>query len=224
MLMFREYIRNNIFVVTMLTTLLSACSFSEKSCKRMLTIASNKTYDVIVVPGIPFENGSWDLTMKGRVYWSKYLYDKGIAKNIMYSGAAVYSPYCEAEIMALYAEALGIPRENIYTETFAEHSTENIYYSNKKAKKLGFKTVALASDPFQSKMLKSFIEKRVDPTIDIIPFVYDTLKMMNAEMKDPIIDYQKAFKKDFISIKQRESFSKRLKGTRGKDLDQSLYE
>jgi uncharacterized SAM-binding protein YcdF (DUF218 family) len=29
--------------------------------------------------------------------------------------------------------SIGIPRENIFTETKAEHSTENIYYSYKKA-------------------------------------------------------------------------------------------
>jgi len=59
--------------------------------------------------------------MKGRVYWSKYLYDRGIGKNIMYSGNAVYTPYFEGEIMALYAKAIGIPPEHIYTELKAEH-------------------------------------------------------------------------------------------------------
>jgi hypothetical protein len=43
--------------------------------------------------------------MKGRVCWSKYMFDKGIAKNVIYSGGAVYSPYCEAEILALYNKA-----------------------------------------------------------------------------------------------------------------------
>ncbi len=100
---------------------------------------------------IQFENGKWDRVMMGRIYWAKFLYEKGIAKNIIFSGSAVYSPYYEAEIMRLYAIELGIPKENIFAETKAEHSTENAYYSYKYGKKLGFNKMALASDPFQSK-------------------------------------------------------------------------
>lgn len=182
-----------------------------------------ENYDIIIVPGVPFENGKWSQTMKGRVYWSKYLYDKGITKNIMYSGAAVYSPYFEAEIMALYAEKIGIRKENIYTETHAEHSTENVYYSYKKAKKLGFNRIALASDPFQTKMLKRFTKKKVSPAIGMIPFVIDTLKKMEPKMIDPEINFQKAFANDFKALPERESFLKRLKGTRGLDIDTSAY-
>src|SRR4030042_812990 len=120
---------------------LNSCAFSSKACRNFLEESMEENYDIIVIPGVPFENGQWSYTMKGRVYWSKYLYDKGIAKNVMYSGAAVYSPYYEGEIMALYAEKIGIKRENIYTETLAEHSTENIYYSFKKARILGFERI-----------------------------------------------------------------------------------
>jgi uncharacterized SAM-binding protein YcdF (DUF218 family) len=181
----------------------------------------DKKYDIIVIPGVPFENGQWSYAMKGRIYWSKYLYDKGIALNVMYSGSAVYTPYCEAEIMKLYAERLGIPKENIFTETLAEHSTENIYYSYKKARKLGFERIALASDPFQTKMLRRFTLKIVNPKVDLIPIVYDTLKSMN--MSDPVIDYQKIFVKDFKPLPERENFLKRFKGTRGLDIDTSAY-
>ena len=161
--------------------------------------------------------------MKARVYWSKYLYERGIAKNIMYSGSAVYTPYYEAQIMSLYAQAIGIPKEHIFTETAAEHSTENIYYSYKKAKLLGFKKIALASDPFQTKLLKRFTRKRVDANVRLIPFITDTLKLIEPHMTDPMIDHQQAFKKDFISITKRENFWKRLNGTRGGNLDTSLY-
>ena len=110
-----------------------------------MTKAEKESYDLIVVPGVPFENYVWGKTMKGRIYWSKYLFDKGIARNIMYSGSAVYTPYYEAEIMKMYAVAIGIPADHVFTELKAEHSTENIYYSYQKAKKLGFTRVALAS-------------------------------------------------------------------------------
>jgi uncharacterized SAM-binding protein YcdF (DUF218 family) len=206
-----------------ITVLFSSCQFSKKASQRMFTEAAKHQFDIIVVPGIQFENESWDRVMKGRVYWAKYLYDKGIAKNIMFSGSAVYSPYYEAEIMALYAEAIGIPKQHIFTETKAEHSTENIYYSYKKSLKLGFKTVALASDPFQTKMLKSFIRRRVDKNVMLIPFVIDTMKVLEREMTDPKIAFEKAFVPEFISLKERQTAWKRFRGTLGKRLDKDAY-
>jgi hypothetical protein len=152
------------------------------------------------------------------------LYDQGIAKNVMYTGSAVYSPYCEAEIMALYGAELGIPNEHIFTETKAEHSTENVYYSYKKAKKLGFNKIALATDPFQAKMLRSFIEKKMEANIALIPIVFDTLNAMTPSMYDPKIEYEKALVENFVSITEREGFWKRLKGTRGLNMDTTAYE
>jgi len=189
----------------------------------MFREASKQQFDMIVVPGIQFENENWGRVMKGRIYWAKYLYDKGIALNIMFSGSAVYSPYYEAEIMALYAEAIGIPKENIFTEIKAEHSTENIYYSYRKSLKLGFKTIALASDPFQTKMLKSFIRRRVDKEVKVIPFVIDTMKVIETTMTDPKIAFEKAFVPDFKPLKKRENFWQRLRGTMGKRLDKNAY-
>ncbi len=203
--------------------ILEACSFTQKKSQKLFSTAQHNTYDVIVVPGVPFENNNWSRTMKARVYWSKYLYDKGIAKNVMYTGSAVYSSYFEAEIMALYAQALGIPKENIFTETKAEHSTENIYYSYKKATKLGFERIALATDPFQSKMLKSFINKKMKAPIDIIPMVYDSLRTIEPMMIDPQINAYLAYDSNFVSIVERESFCKRLKGTRGLNIDTTAY-
>lgn len=210
--------------IIVLHCIFSACTYSAKSSKRLFDQAQQKApFDVIVVPGIQFENYKWDTVMKGRIYWSKFLLEKGIAKNIIYSGAAVYTPYYEAEIMAMYAEAIGIPAANIYTENKAEHSTENIYYGYKKATQLGFKSVALASDPFQTKMLRKFIRKKVNKDIAVIPFVIDTLKMLQPFMIDPSIPYEQAFNKDFISLKERESFWRRLRGTIKGNIDTTAY-
>jgi uncharacterized SAM-binding protein YcdF (DUF218 family) len=205
-----------------ISIIFTAC-FSSKTTKKLLNKSLQTPYDIVIVPGVPFENFLWSRTMKGRVYWSKYLYDRGIAKNIMYSGSSVYSPYYEGTIMALYAEALGIPRQHIFTEIKAQHSTENVYYSYKKAKQLGFNKIALASDPFQSKLLRRYIRKKISVDLPVIPFVLDTLKMLAPTMTDPVIDYKQAFNKDFKSLKKRESFWKRLRGTRGLNVDTTLY-
>ncbi len=203
---------------------LNACSFTSRASLKLLNkSAGEPPYDMIVVPGVPFEDSTWSQVMKIRVYWSKYLFDRGIAKNVMYSGSAVYTPYYEAQIMALYAAAIGIPPENIFTETKAEHSTENIYYSYKKAKRLGFNRIALASDPFQTRMLRKFTRKKVSPEVGMIPMVIDTMRAMEPGMMHPAIEFEKAYKPDFVPLTERESFWQRFKGTQGKRLDVEAY-
>ena len=218
-------ITRNIFYAFLICGLIifQACSFSAKTTERYFNKAKTQTYDMIAVPGVPFYETGWDSTMKARVYWSKYLFDKGIAKNIMYSGSAVYSPYFEGEIMAMYAKEIGIPKEHIYTEIKAEHSTENLYYVYLKAKKLGFTKIALATDPFQAKQLRRFARVQISKEVGLIPIVFDTLRTIQPYMFNPEINYAKAFDTNFVSIKERESFWKRLKGTLGKNIDRNAY-
>ena len=197
---------------------LNACFYSGKTSRKLLEAAKTENYELVVVPGVPFKDGKWSRTMKGRVYWSKFLYDHGIAKNLMYSGSSVYSPYYEGMIMALYAQAIGIPKENIYFEIRAEHSTENIYYSYHLAKQLGFNKIALASDRFQTKSLQRFTRKKVSPEVGMLPMVSDTVKFMEHVMIDPEIDYARAYNKEFVSLKKREGFFKRLRGTLGLNI------
>ena len=203
--------------------LLQACSFSDKATRQYYEKASSKSYEMIAVPGVPFTEAGWDSTMKARVYWAKHLYDKGIAKNIMFSGASVGSPYFEGEIMALYAIAIGIPKEHVYSEIKAKHSTENLYYVFLKSKKMGFTHIALATDPFQAKQLRKFAKKRIGEDVGIIPIVFDTLRKMQPFMINPEIDYKKAYDINYMSLKSQESFWKRLRGTMGKNIDYNAY-
>lgn len=203
---------------------LSSCAYAPLKSRKLYSDASKKTYDVIVVPGVPFEDGEWSRLMKARVYWAKILMDNGIAKNVMFSGSSVYTPYFEADIMALYGEAIGIDPNHIYTETKAEHSTENIFYGYKKAKLLGFESVALATDPIQARSLQGFTKRSVSKDVDIIPIIFRKLKRIESEMKDPRIEYSTAFNEDFISITEREGLLKRLNGTRGKNVQNEAYD
>lgn len=201
---------------------LYGCISSQKGPKRFLLAASyKKPFDAIIVPGIPFKNGNWDTVMKGRVIWAYILYKDGYTKNIIFSGGPVYSPYYESKIMGLYAEQLGIPKEHIFYETKARHSTENVYYSYLLAKKLGFKSLALATDPFQSTLLRGFTRKRFGTPIAHLPFVIDTLKGYNHLA--PKIDPEPAKVDDFTSITEEESFWRRFRGTLGKGIDWSAH-
>lgn len=158
--------------------------------------------DVIIVPGVQYNGLKWNMVMKWRVYWSVYLYKSGFAKNIIYSGSAVYSPYTEAAIMALYAEKMGVPKEHIFLEIKAEHTTENLYYGYQLAKENGFETVAMATDPFQSNMISPYV-KKFDLDVSLVPIAIPLLSKI--EMKDFEIESSKAYQLNFISIEVRET-------------------
>ena len=66
-----------------------SCSYSSRAARSQLEKSGTKVYDVVVVPGIPLIDGKWNMTMKRRIYWAKFLYDKGLTKNIIFSGSAV---------------------------------------------------------------------------------------------------------------------------------------
>ncbi|MDX9696067.1 MAG: YdcF family protein [Bacteroidales bacterium] len=175
----------------------------------------SNAYDAIIVPGVPYNDPNMSRILLSRIYWSHYLYSTGQTKNIIFSGSAVYTPYIEAEIMSQYAQKLGVPAENIFIESQAEHSVENVYYSYKIAKKLGFKRVALATDPLQNRMLKR-LSKKLKVEIDYVPFSFDFLDSLIVEEIN--ITPDKAYVENFVAIQERESFFKRLRGTMGKNL------
>lgn len=175
----------------------------------------HRPYDAIIVPGYPY-HGSWHNIMKTRVYWSKYLWEQGYVKNIIYSGSAVYSPYIESIIMKQYALKMGIPEQLIFTETQAEHSTENLFYSYQIAKANNFENVALATDPVQSFFLKPYANNF---NIDYLPIQYNILEQVG--MPDIKIDPAVAFQEDFIALPERENIWQRLNGTLGNNI---IYE
>jgi hypothetical protein len=173
-------------------------------------------YDVIIVPGVPFDGKTWSDVMKMRVYWSYILYKKGIAKNIIYSGSSVYTPYFEAKIMKLYAVKLGIPDSIIYTDTIAQHSTENLWYSYKLAKQQDFESIALATDPFQCFMVHKFKNDH-ELNIRALPIIFTQVDTF-MNLKSPKIDPSSAYNPNFVSIEERESKLQQFKGTLGLEI------
>jgi hypothetical protein len=154
--------------------------------------------------------------MKARILWAKYLYDHKVTKNIIFSGSSVYTPYVEGQIMKIYADSIGLPSTNTYSEVEAEHSTENIYYSMLMAKKMGFKRVAVATDQYQAIIINRYI-KNMFPELKIIPIQYDKIKTRTAPW--PIIDASSAYDDTFVSLVKRENRVKRFKGTLGKNIN-----
>ncbi len=122
--------------------------------------------------------------------------------------------------MALYAEKLGVKPENIFIESKAEHSTENVYYGCLIAKKSGFTKVGLATDRFQSRTLAEFLPKmkrKIGIDVRSLPIQEELLATMPH--MDPSIEFELAGVENFVSIIDRESKLKRLWGTLGKNIN-----
>jgi uncharacterized SAM-binding protein YcdF (DUF218 family) len=204
------------YFIPVIFVLLSGCSSLFHSTKGTFAKdIKHQPYDVIIVPGYPYEGENWNTVIKMRVTWAKFLFDKGYTKNIIFSGGAVYSPYIESRIFKAYAIAKGVPEENIFTEEIAEHSVENIYYSYRIAKDKGFKKIALSTDAFQTNNTRRFI-KKYDLDIKLLPVIIDTI--VRLDRSEPKIDPSVAKTTNFVSIKEREGLCERLSGTFGKHI------
>lgn len=198
--------------------LFSSCTFFRPRPHSLYKKAlQEEPFDAIIVPGFPYNGSDWTFAMKSRVLWAAYLYKQGLAKNIIFSGAAVYSPYVESKVMALYAQELGVPKENIFIEERAQHSTENVYYSYELARELEFKKLAIASDPVQSNLLMGFTKRRLKNEISFIPYTIDKLSAIDTVY--PCITADSAFVDNFQSIVHTQSLFKRIKGTWGLNIN-----
>lgn len=209
----------NLILVGLFVLFASSCLIFKPSAKKMTrrAKAAHSQYDAIIVPGIQFKEPAWDRVLQMRLIWAKHLYDRGLTKNIITSGSAVYSPYVEAEIMKEYLVAMGVPKENVIIESRAEHSTENLWYGYKLAQKNGFKSIALASDPFQSKMLYRFARKRLHKQVFFLPVIIDTLRGLPHDT--PMINYEPLRLKNFVPITEKLSKRERFRGTMGRNID-----
>jgi hypothetical protein len=80
-----------------------------------------------------------------RAAWAAILWQRGYAGAFITSGGAVHSRYVEADAIAAGMAALGVPADRIWLERNALHTDENMYFSLRIARALGFRHVAVAS-------------------------------------------------------------------------------
>lgn len=108
-------------------------------------------YDAVIVPGCPStDDGALSACQKRRAAWAAIVWERGLAKSFITSGAAVYSPYVEAHHLASALVALGVPAQRIYVEPQALHTDENMYNALGIARLLGLQHLAVASDRLQA--------------------------------------------------------------------------
>ncbi len=103
-------------------------------------------FDAVIIPGCPSEeDGALSPCQMSRAAWAAVLWRRGWARAFIASGGAVHSRYVEADALAAGMVALGVPADRIWLEPNALHTDENMYYSLRIARALGFHTLAVAS-------------------------------------------------------------------------------
>jgi len=160
-------------------------------------------YDVIIVPGVPYNTGKVNPIYKARMLWAKWLFDRKITRNIIFSGGAVHTPYIEGHAMKIMADSMGIPATNTFIEKRAQHTTENVDYGIQLARQLGFKKIAIATDPMQSHYIRRFLDKW-KLNVALVPF---PLQLMPGYYKQnvPAINPSAAFMANFVPVDKRET-------------------
>ena len=161
---------------------------------------SNAPYDAIIVPGIPYDVPEPNTMLKVRMYWARKLFNEGIARNIIFSGAAVHTSFVEGKYMKTYADSMGIPQNRTFVESRALHGDENIRYGLRLAKKLRFTKVAVATDPFQTLFLRRSLTKE-DYEVSFLPFPIDSMPVFNQPL--PRINPRDAYVPNFVPLKDR---------------------
>jgi uncharacterized SAM-binding protein YcdF (DUF218 family) len=205
-------------ILVLLPLMYASCALFQPSPEKLnrMALKAHPQYDAIIVPGVPFNPPVWDSVMKMRVIWAVHLYKQNFTKKIIMSGGSVYSPYVESRVMKLYAIEMGVPAEDILIEEKAEHSTENAWYSYQLGLSSGYKHIAFASDPFQTRLLYRFVRKRCDK-MNCMPVIMDTLKILPNY--NPVIDHEPLKLDSFQPITETQSFRYRFRGTRGKNIN-----
>jgi uncharacterized SAM-binding protein YcdF (DUF218 family) len=185
-----------LFSAAILLLLLPGCSLENRVTKSNKKFMAQAPFDAIIVPGYPFRIEKNRILFAVRLHFAKELYDKGLAKNIIFSGAAVQTPYIEGQIMKIMADSLGIPPAHTFVESEALHSNQNALLGTRMAHKMGFRKVAIATDPYQFSYMTMLL-KFFAPKTGILTFYPSQMPQYDKPL--PAIDTTAYFIKDFIS-------------------------
>ncbi len=173
------------------------CSLEGRVTRSNEKYMKQAPYDAIIVPGYPYREEKNRILFHTRIFFAKELYEKGIARNIIFSGAAVKTPYIEGKIMKTFADSLGIPSDHTFVEDKALHSNENTIYGTKLARMLGFKKIAVATDPYQFAYM-TLLVKFYTPRTGILTFYPSQMPDYNQPL--PFIDSTQAYVRNFAPV------------------------
>lgn len=184
-----------IFLLCIALISITGCKLNQRVAGAMKRNYAKAPYDVIIVPGYPYSDHAEFPLLEARMNLAKELYDKGVARNIIFSGGSIHNAYNEARIMHIIADSLGIPTEHTFMEEKAPHSYHNVIYGSRMAKTLGFKKIAVATDPYQYSYMSLMVG--FAPGVRILTFSPDSMKKYITAL--PVIDASSALNKDYVS-------------------------
>ncbi len=108
--------------------------------------------DVAVVLGAAVWNDEPSPVLRERVNHSIWLYENGYVDKILFTGGkGDGDQFAESEVARNYALKHGILEEDILIETKSKITEENLEYAYEIAKKNGFETFTIVSDPLHMK-------------------------------------------------------------------------
>ena len=208
-------------VFLLLSSVIVSCSMVKHSPGKCYKKAIEQPYDVVIIPGYPHDGKEWNAVIKFRLLWALHLYDNKLAKNFIFSGGSVHTPYNEGTIMALYAVKMGIPKENIFIEPRAKHSSENVYYSLKVAEELKFERIAIATDPVQGFLLTNYTERIRHKTVHYINLQPKKIRAVKHP-DEPKIDFWLAYNDEFSPLIKDKNYWERKKESLGLAIDYNM--
>jgi uncharacterized SAM-binding protein YcdF (DUF218 family) len=99
-----------------------------------ITLPTNSTtanhFDTIIVLGNPANlDGTASPEQRARVLEGIREYHAGVAPRLIFTGGPAHNSYVEAHVMAQFAETQGVPASDIFEESHAQNTIQNIFYS-----------------------------------------------------------------------------------------------
>jgi DUF218 domain len=201
--------------------LFSSCAMLQHSPGKCYQRAVEQPYDVVIIPGFPHDGKEWNSVIKFRLLWAVHLHENKLANHFIFSGGSVHSPYNEGYIMALYAVKMGIPKEKIFIEPYAKHSTENIYNSLCIAEELGFKTIAIATDPVQGFLLTNYTQRIRNQKIEYLNLQPKYIRHRKF-VTEPKINFWLAYNDDYVPLTEKKNYWERKKESMGLTIDYKM--
>jgi hypothetical protein len=210
-------------LVIAMSLLITLVHFGLASRRLEVRTPPSPPFDAIIVPGCPCaEGGALTRAQARRAMWAAILWERGYTRYFITSGAAVHSPYVEAEALAAAMTALGVPAERIYLEPDALHTDENIYNALRIARVKGWARLAVASDRGQAvgacQMLESW-----HPQCGAFSMDYELVdrRLLLAPQVQAI--RATAIGSGFVPLPQREAERARLAGRPPRPRSSVLY-
>jgi uncharacterized SAM-binding protein YcdF (DUF218 family) len=118
-----------------------------------LTLPTQNTnavnFDTLLVLGTStLPDGSLSPEQRERTLEGVRQYKAGVARHIIFSGAAAHTRWVEAHVMAQFAETQGVPASAVIEESQALDTIQNIFYSATIMHQHGWSSAEVISSPY----------------------------------------------------------------------------